>query len=88
MFDLRSDIYAGCHGGVGQGKLLSNGLGSGGGHGGRGGMGCYNDTCTEGGISYGDANLPCELGSGSGNDSLAVSTAGGGILGERKFSAD
>ncbi|KAL8522147.1 hypothetical protein ACS0TY_012337 [Phlomoides rotata] len=70
----------GCHGGVGQGNVLSNGLGSGGGHGGRGGMGCYNGSCIEGGISYGDANLPCELGSGSGNDSLAMSTAGGGIL--------
>ncbi|CAI9759633.1 unnamed protein product [Fraxinus pennsylvanica] len=70
----------GCTGGVGQGKVLSNGLGSGGGHGGRGGMGCYNGSCIEGGISYGDADLPCELGSGSGNDSLAGSTAGGGIL--------
>ncbi|XP_051137270.1 uncharacterized protein LOC127255657 isoform X2 [Andrographis paniculata] len=70
----------GCHGGVGQGVILSNGLGSGGGHGGRGGMGCYNESCIEGGISYGDANLPCELGSGSGNDSLAESTAGGGVL--------
>ncbi|XP_075489131.1 LOW QUALITY PROTEIN: uncharacterized protein LOC142527987 [Primulina tabacum] len=69
----------GCIGGVGRGSLLSNGLGSGGGHGGRGGMGCYNDSCIEGGISYGDTNLPCELGSGSGNDSLAVS-AGAGIL--------
>ncbi|KAL2525592.1 glycine-rich protein [Abeliophyllum distichum] len=70
----------GCTGGVGQGNVLSNGLGSGGGHGGRGGMGCYNGSCIEGGISYGDADLPCELGSGSGNDSLAGSTAGGGIL--------
>ncbi|KAK4388783.1 hypothetical protein Sango_2215300 [Sesamum angolense] len=69
----------GCHGGIGQGIVLSNGLGSGGGHGGKGGMACYNDSCIEGGISYGDANLPCELGSGSGNDSLAMSTAGGGI---------
>ncbi|XP_073122629.1 uncharacterized protein [Henckelia pumila] len=69
----------GCLGGVGRGSLLSNGLGSGGGHGGRGGKGCYNDSCIEGGISYGDVNLPCELGSGSGNDSLAVS-AGAGIL--------
>ncbi|KAL6533975.1 hypothetical protein OROHE_013808 [Orobanche hederae] len=71
----------GCQGGVGQGILLDNGLGSGGGHGGRGGMGCYNGSCIEGGLSYGDANLPCELGSGSGNDSLAISTTGGGILG-------
>ncbi|KAL3818986.1 hypothetical protein ACJIZ3_004891 [Penstemon smallii] len=70
----------GCNGGVGQGKLLSNGLGGGGGHGGRGGMGCFNGSCIDGGISYGDANLPCELGSGSGNDSLGISTAGGGIL--------
>ncbi|KAL3650773.1 hypothetical protein CASFOL_007176 [Castilleja foliolosa] len=70
----------GCQGGVGQGILLSNGLGSGGGHGGRGGMGCYNGSCIEGGISYGDANLPCELGSGSGNDSSDLSTFGGGIL--------
>ncbi|KZV42014.1 hypothetical protein F511_14328 [Dorcoceras hygrometricum] len=69
----------GCIGGVGRGSLMSNGLGSGGGHGGRGGMGCYNDSCIEGGISYGDANFPCELGSGSGNDSLDIS-AGGGIL--------
>ncbi|XP_041989691.1 uncharacterized protein LOC121741062 [Salvia splendens] len=70
----------GCNGGVGQGKLLGNGLGSGGGHGGQGGMGCYNDSCIEGGASYGDADLPCELGSGSGNESLAMSTAGGGVL--------
>ncbi|CAA3006768.1 uncharacterized protein LOC111368658 isoform X1 [Olea europaea subsp. europaea] len=70
----------GCTRGVGQGRVLSNGLGSGGGHGGRGGMGCYNGSCVEGGISYGDADLPCELGSGSGNDNLAGSTAGGGIL--------
>ncbi|OMP10513.1 hypothetical protein CCACVL1_00911, partial [Corchorus capsularis] len=34
----------------------------------------------EGGVSYGDADLPCELGSGSGNDSLAGTTAGGGII--------
>ncbi|CAA0824261.1 Unknown protein [Striga hermonthica] len=70
----------GCQGGVGQGILLSNGLGSGGGHGGRGGMGCYNGSCIDGGVPYGDAELPCELGSGSGNDSMAISTSGGGIL--------
>ncbi|KAG9132416.1 hypothetical protein Leryth_008352 [Lithospermum erythrorhizon] len=44
------------------------------------GMGCYGDSCVEGGISYGDASLPCELGSGSGNESLAFTTAGGGVL--------
>lgn len=73
--------YAGCIGGTGQGKILSSGISSGAGHGGMGGMGCYNGSCVEGGISYGDADLPCELGSGSGINSSAGSTAGGGILG-------
>lgn len=45
-------------------------------------MGCYNDSCVDGGLTYGDSNLPCELGSGSGNDSLGVTTAGGGVLGK------
>lgn len=45
-------------------------------------MVCYNDSCVEGGTTYGNAYLPCELGSGSGNESLAGATAGGGILGE------
>ncbi|KAL3500639.1 hypothetical protein ACH5RR_039732, partial [Cinchona calisaya] len=70
----------GCTGGVGQGKFSDSGIGSGGGHGGRGGMVCSNSGCIEGGMPYGDANLPCELGSGSGNDSLTGATAGGGIL--------
>lgn len=70
----------GCTGGVGRGKWLSSGIGSGGGHGGEGGLGCYHDDCIEGGITYGNADLPCELGSGSGNDSSAGSTAGGGII--------
>ncbi|KAK9273478.1 hypothetical protein L1049_018288 [Liquidambar formosana] len=70
----------GCTGGVGRGEVLSNGLGGGGGHGGKGGVGCYNGSCIEGGISYGSAELPCELGSGSGNESIAGSTAGGGIV--------
>ena len=69
-------------GGMGRGKVLSSGLGSGGGHGGKGGAGCYNGSCIEGGITYGDPNLPCELGSGSGNESFTGSTAGGGIIGE------
>ncbi|GKD37810.1 hypothetical protein Tco_1258017 [Tanacetum coccineum] len=64
-------------GGVGKGHLLSNGIGSGGGYGGTAGHGCYNDTCIEGDLPYGDAELPCQLGSGGGNDS----TAGGGVLG-------
>ncbi|XP_073315602.1 uncharacterized protein [Primulina huaijiensis] len=70
----------GCIGGIGQGNVSSTGIGGGGGHGGKGGMGCYEDDCAAGGISYGTANLPCELGSGSGNESSAVFTAGGGIL--------
>ncbi|XLS67626.1 hypothetical protein HN51_018649 [Arachis hypogaea] len=70
----------GCTGGLGHGNVLSNGVGSGGGHGGKGGDACYNDSCIEGGISYGNANLPCELGSGSGNSSSASGTSGGGIV--------
>ncbi|CAH9106309.1 unnamed protein product [Cuscuta epithymum] len=70
----------GCAGGLGHGQVLSNGLSGGAGHGGRGGSRCSNGSCAEGGISYGNPYLPCELGSGSGNDSLAGSTTGGGIL--------
>ncbi|XP_047324927.1 uncharacterized protein LOC124928723 [Impatiens glandulifera] len=70
----------GCTGGVGRGKFLSHGSGSGGGHGGRGGLGCYNNNCIEGGILYGNPELPCELGSGSGNDSFVGSTSGGGVI--------
>ncbi|KAK9946594.1 hypothetical protein M0R45_012050 [Rubus argutus] len=44
------------------------------------GAACINGSCVEGGISYGNAKLPCELGSGSGNDISAGSTAGGGII--------
>ncbi|KAE8678713.1 putative Glutamyl-tRNA(Gln) amidotransferase subunit C [Hibiscus syriacus] len=70
----------GCIGGVGRGNFLDNGIGSGGGHGGKGGLGCYNGSCVEGGNSYGNSELPCELGSGSGNESSADSTAGGGVI--------
>jgi len=70
---------------VGRGHALSHGIGSGGGHGGKGGLGCYYGNCIEGGISYGNADLPCELGSGSGDDSLAGSTAGGGIIGKSYY---
>lgn len=76
----------GCTGGIGRGDILGNGVGSGGGHGGRGGVACQNDTCIKGGISYGNAYLPCELGSGSGNENLTGSTAGGGIIGKLKIS--
>lgn len=61
---------------------MSNGLGGGGGHGGKGGSGYYNGSTIEGGVAYGNADLPCELGSGSGNDSLPYATSGGGIIGK------
>lgn len=44
-----------------------------------------NGSCVEGGITYGNEELPCELGSGSGYDSSAGSTAGGGIIGKLMF---
>ncbi|KAE8705874.1 putative zinc protease PqqL-like [Hibiscus syriacus] len=70
----------GCTGGVGRGTVLQNGLAGGGGHGGKGGEAYYDGSFIEGGVSYGDADLPCELGSGSGNTSLAGATGGGGII--------
>ncbi|KAK2446301.1 glycine-rich protein [Trifolium repens] len=70
----------GCTGGLGRGNILSNGIGSGGGYGGKGGKACSNDFCVEGGISYGTPDLPCELGSGSGSGNSTGTTAGGGII--------
>lgn len=70
----------GCTGGLGKGRYFENGIGGGGGHGGYGGDGYYNGNFIEGGTTYGDVDLPCELGSGSGNDSIAGATAGGGII--------
>lgn len=75
-------MYTGCKGGVGTGRFLRSGIGSGGGHGGKGGSGCYNHTCIEGGDSYGNPDLPCELGSGSGDEESSDSVAGGGIIGK------
>lgn len=69
----------GCRTGVGQGKMLNSSICGGGGHGGKGGDAKGN--LAEGGAIYGNADLPCELGSGSGNDSTELSTAGGGIIG-------
>lgn len=62
--------------------MFENGVAGGGGHGGKGGDGYYNGNFIKGGVTYGDAGLPCELGSGSGNDSIAGATAGGGIIGK------
>ncbi|KAK8973062.1 hypothetical protein V6N11_049412 [Hibiscus sabdariffa] len=70
----------GCTGGVGRRTVLKNGLAGGGGHGGKGGEAYYDGSFIEGGVSYGEADLPCELGSGSGNANLAGATAGGGII--------
>lgn len=70
---------------MGHGNTLSNGIGSGGGHGGTGGEAFYNDNHVKGGCSYGSATLPCELGSGSGNGNSTGTTAGGGIIGKPKF---
>ncbi|XP_077235189.1 mraZ isoform X2 [Tasmannia lanceolata] len=71
----------GCKEGLGKGKYLSHGAGGGGGHGGRGGSGLYNGRLSEGGKEYGDADLPCELGSGSGGSSeLDGHAAGGGMI--------
>lgn len=70
----------GCKGGAGRGMLLNSGVGGGGGHGGKGGDGFFNGVSVPGGITYGNAALPCELGSGSGNDTVPGSTAGGGVI--------
>ncbi|WCJ42610.1 hypothetical protein M5689_023407 [Euphorbia peplus] len=70
----------GCSGGLGRGQVLNNSLGAGAGHGGKGGDAYYNGSFIKGGAAYGDAGLPCELGSGSGNDTLSGATAGGGII--------
>jgi hypothetical protein len=74
-------MMAGCRGGIGRGGMLSSGLSGGGGHGGKGGDGFYSGSHAGGGAAYGSADLPCELGSGSGNVSTTSSTAGGGIIG-------
>lgn len=83
IVDLDGMITAsefGCREGVGQGNY-SNGAGGGAGHGGRGGSGFYNGRLTRGGDKYGDAELPCELGSGTrGPDGSSRNLAGGGII--------
>ncbi|XP_058085558.1 uncharacterized protein LOC131233017 isoform X2 [Magnolia sinica] len=71
----------GCREGLGKGKYIKYGAVGGGGHGGRGGSGVYNEMRSEGGQEYGDADLPCELGSGSGVPSeLNGRVAGGGMI--------
>lgn len=82
---FKNNNFAGCTGGLGHGNILSNGICSGGGHGGKGGKACSSDYCVNGGISYGTPQLPCELGSGSGNGNSTGTTAGGGIIGKLIF---
>ncbi|KAE8735412.1 Gamma-glutamyltranspeptidase 3 [Hibiscus syriacus] len=64
----------GCTGGVGRGTVLKNGLAGGGGHGGKGGEAYYDGSFLEVGVSYGDADLPCELGSVMGSLELSLSS--------------
>lgn len=69
----------GCEEGIGKGNY-SNGAGGGAGHGGEGGSG-FSQGMVRGGKAYGNAELPCELGSGSG--SLIGSSGnivGGGMI--------
>ncbi|KAL8107077.1 uncharacterized protein LOC141670433 [Apium graveolens] len=70
----------GCKNGIGRGNY-SNGAGGGAGHGGKGGSGVHNGIVSEGGNTYGSANLPCELGSGSDGPRVAHGhVAGGGMI--------
>ncbi|XP_068650763.1 uncharacterized protein [Aristolochia californica] len=71
----------GCKEGLGKGTYSRFGVGGGAGHGGRGGSGVFNGRISEGGRKYGDADLPCDLGSGSGGPSdLKGNVAGGGMI--------
>ncbi|CAM0908386.1 unnamed protein product [Alopecurus aequalis] len=70
----------GCREGIGRGTFLKYGAGGGAGHGGQGGVGIYNGMTSEGGQQYGNANLPCELGSGSGSVESVDNSAGGGLI--------
>ncbi|KAJ6963023.1 hypothetical protein NC652_001602 [Populus alba x Populus x berolinensis] len=70
----------GCNGGIGKGNY-SKGAGSGAGHGGRGGSGCFNGIVSNGGNKYGNADLPCELGSGTqGPNQSYGNVIGGGMI--------
>ncbi|KAK4802153.1 hypothetical protein SAY86_000356 [Trapa natans] len=70
----------GCSDGVGKGNY-TNGAGSGAGHGGRGGTGYYNGMVCNGGLDYGSADLPCELGSGTqGPNQSYGHMVGGGMI--------
>lgn len=77
---LISASELGCSKGIGKGNY-SNGAGSGAGHGGRGGAGYFNGLVSNGGEEYGDADLPCELGSGTEGPSPSYGRVfGGGMI--------
>ncbi|OMO91688.1 hypothetical protein CCACVL1_07052 [Corchorus capsularis] len=70
----------GCSKGIGKGNYL-DGAGSGAGHGGRGGAGYFNGRVSNGGHEYGNADLPCELGSGSEGPNQSIGHVyGGGMI--------
>lgn len=75
---------AGTGTGVGESSLVPDGASGGGGHGGGGGEGIFNGTLAKGGKSFGDTELPCELGSGGGLITEAngqqIGSNGGGVL--------
>jgi hypothetical protein len=75
------NMPAGCKGGLGKGGTSATYAAGGGGHGGVGGQGYFNGSWADGGAAYGNKDLPCELGSGSGNSSTGEVTSGGGIIG-------
>ncbi|XP_027360081.1 uncharacterized protein LOC113868583 [Abrus precatorius] len=70
----------GCTEGIGKGNFL-NGAGGGAGHGGKGGSGYFKGRESIGGNEYGNAVLPCELGSGSeGPNESYGHVVGGGMI--------
>ncbi|XVF52441.1 hypothetical protein PTKIN_Ptkin05aG0018300 [Pterospermum kingtungense] len=70
----------GCSKGIGRGNYL-NGAGSGAGHGGRGGAGYFNGRISNGGLEYGNADFPCELGSGTEGPTQSFGhVIGGGMI--------
>ncbi|CAI0388569.1 unnamed protein product [Linum tenue] len=83
IIDTEGSITAselGCSTGIGKGEYI-NRAGSGAGHGGQGGSGYYNGILIDGGNAYGNADLPCELGSGTeGPNQSYRNIIGGGMI--------
>lgn len=79
--NYKEKTFSGCSEGMGKG-IYSHGAGSGAGHGGRGGSGFFNGRLINGGHKYGNADLPCELGSGAEGPNESYAPAiGGGMIG-------